>query len=83
MGWRQLVAWKEYADLEPFGDTRADLRMGILASLTANIHTKKGARQFTPADFMPKFGPREPAKQMDADGWKTFKRVVSRGSDEQ
>lgn len=39
--------------ISPFGDERADLRTGILASLTANIHRKKGAAAFTPADFMP------------------------------
>lgn len=32
---------------------REDLRMGILASLTANIHRGKNQSAFKPQDFMP------------------------------
>lgn len=53
---RQFGEWMAYYNVEPFGDNRADLRSGILASVFANIYRKKGAKQYTPADFMPKFG---------------------------
>lgn len=57
MEWDQFVAWQEYAYLEPFGEGRADLRSGIVASVIANVNRdpKKG-RAFKPEDFMPKFG---------------------------
>jgi len=53
--------WVRYYNAEPFGEERADLRMGIM---TANILTsisavaagmagKKKGRTFKPGDFMP------------------------------
>ncbi len=41
--------------MEPFGEERADLRAGIIASTIANsaAHSPGG---FKPADFMPTFG---------------------------
>jgi hypothetical protein len=51
------MKWMVYAQAEPFGEERADLRMGILAALTFNINRdpeKTEAAQ--PEDFMPKFG---------------------------
>lgn len=56
MGARQMMEWFAYSSLEGFGDRRADLRMGILASLIANVHrdAKRKASPFKPGDFMPK-----------------------------
>ena len=45
--------WLEYAKRKPFGEERADLRMGILASALINIQLAKGQRQTQPLDFMP------------------------------
>jgi hypothetical protein len=47
-----------FYNLEPFGDERDDLRMGILASTIANGFTQ-GRGNFTPDDFKPQFGPRQ------------------------
>lgn len=49
--------WRQYYEIEPFGEWRDDLRTGILAALTANIHRdpKKG-RRYQPKDFIPSFG---------------------------
>jgi hypothetical protein len=46
-----------FAQLEPFGDAREDLRMGIVASVIANANRdpKKQKRPFTPKDFMVDF----------------------------
>lgn len=44
-----------YYKLEPFGEERADLRMGILASVMANAWRGKGQKPFKPRDFMPTF----------------------------
>lgn len=46
-----------YDRIEPFGDGRADLRAGIVASTVANTarDPKKRARPFAPREFMPRF----------------------------
>ena len=49
----QMVEWMVYESLEPFGDVRADLRAGIVASTIANVHRDpKRTRAFKPSDFM-------------------------------
>jgi len=51
--------WLNYAQIEPFGEERADLRAGIVASVVANaMGRKKGQRAFKPKDFIPQFQPR-------------------------
>jgi hypothetical protein len=54
---RDVAEWKAYYSIEPFGEARADLRTGILASLIANVHRdrKKRPEPFVPEDFMPGF----------------------------
>jgi len=42
-----------FYQLEPFGDMRADLRSGVIASTFANANRAKHARAFSPEDFMP------------------------------
>lgn len=56
MPYRVLQEWMAYAQVEPFGETRADLRAAIVASTVANVFRGKKQRAFKPADFMPKFG---------------------------
>lgn len=50
---REFSEWMAYYSIEPWGEDRADLRTGILASLTANINRKKNAKPYSPVDFMP------------------------------
>lgn len=67
-----FVEWMAYAELEPFGETRADLRSGIIASVMANAHRAKEAKPFKPQDFMPRFGQRgadEP--ETDEQDWRS------------
>ncbi len=58
---RELTEWQAYAELEPFGEWRGDLRAGIVASTIANVNRKKDSKPFKASDFMPEFG-----KQKDA-----------------
>ena len=53
----QFAEWAAYAEIEPWGEDRADLRAGIIASTVANAHrdVKRKPDQFTPQEFMPKF----------------------------
>ena len=48
---RELSEWMAYYELEPWGEERADLRAGIIASAMANVWGAKTK----PADFMPNF----------------------------
>ena len=50
---RELTEWMAYARLEPFGELRADLRAGIVAATTANVHRGRRQRPLKPEDFMP------------------------------
>lgn len=61
---RELSEWQAYAQIEPFGDLRADLRAGIVAATVANTarDRKKRRQPFKPEEFMPKFD-RETAAQ--------------------
>ena len=56
--------WLAYDQLEPIGETRADLRAGIIASTIANVQRSKGAAAYKPGDFMPKFA-QPPQSQSD------------------
>ena len=51
----QFAEWLAYARLEPWGEERADLRAGIVASTIANVNRGKGQKAYNPQDFMPKF----------------------------
>lgn len=57
MSAREFGEWMAFYRLEPFGEDRADLRMGILAALTANIARDEKRRRdpYEVDDFMPKF----------------------------
>jgi len=62
---RVFLEWIEYTRIEPFGEERADLRAGIVASTIANcLARKKGQPAFEVKDFMPNFAP---PKQKTAD----------------
>ena len=67
MSGREFSEWIAYAQLEPFGEERADLRMGILAALQANMNRdpKKTTKDYTPEDFMPKFD----REERRSNGW--------------
>jgi len=69
---RELSEWAVYYDLEPFGEERADLRAGTVAATMANTSRRKGRRPYKPADFMPRFGPREDQ------GWEEQLSLVER-----
>jgi hypothetical protein len=49
----ELTEWMAFESLEAFGDSRADLRMGILASTVANYGGRELKQHAKPADFMP------------------------------
>lgn len=77
--WRQFRRWLDFYELEPWGDERADLRSGIVASILANVNrdpTKSSS--FSPYDFMPYLleRPKEESVPMDEQGWNDFKSMM-------
>lgn len=62
MSSRELLEWMAYAELEPFGEQRADLRMGISTAWMVRMWADpKKARGIEPQMFMPYY--EEPPKQ--------------------
>ncbi len=54
---KQFAEWMAYSRLEPWGEDRDDLRMGIMASTMANVNRGKNQKPYKPQDFMPSFEP--------------------------
>lgn len=67
----ELLEWESLYALDPWGDYRADLRNGLLCSLTDACHRAKG-KPGTPISYMPivealtKVKPRQSPEQMKA-----------------
>jgi hypothetical protein len=81
MTWQQLCGWVAYHRQNPFGEARADLRTGILASLIANVNRdpKRKPQPYKAEDFIPKFGYKSPhgkREPMMAEGFKQFKEMA-------
>jgi hypothetical protein len=57
MSSREFAEWAAYAQIEPFGPVRGDLRAGVVASVIAEVYRDpdKRSEPFTPAEFMPMF----------------------------
>ena len=52
----QLAEWLAFFQLEPWGEERADLRAGIIASTIANVNrSPKRKKAYEPKEFMPQF----------------------------
>jgi len=64
------MEWISYAELEPFGEERADLRMAIetasLGNILFQLWTGKSEAPFKVEDFMPQFEKKEPISKEDA-----------------
>jgi len=53
---KELTEWQSYYLIEPFGEERADLRSGVLASIMSNAWRGKNTPASSPSDFVLKFG---------------------------
>jgi hypothetical protein len=67
---RELAEWRAYEKLEPFGEARADLRMGISTAATLNVNRRRGSQPIKPRDVMPDFDeqyrPKQTVEEMKA-----------------
>ena len=69
LSYAEFQEWCLYYQIEPWGEDRADLRAGIVASTIANYAGKErsnGADPALPADFMPYLDGPEQAPQAEA-----------------
>lgn len=72
MSGAQLRGWMEFAQADPFGDERADLRSAIIAMTVANAAGGKTKVE----DFMPKFS--RPRKTPQS--WQGMKAILRQAS---
>lgn len=49
----EFMQWQAVAKFKPFGDSRSDIQMAILASTIANMSGKTVKKDTTLADFLP------------------------------
>jgi hypothetical protein len=49
----QMAEWEAFWRIDPWGEERADLRAGIVASTVANANRGSKTKAFRPVDFMP------------------------------
>jgi hypothetical protein len=72
--------WLAYRLVEPWGEDRADLRIGYLTSLTANVHrdSKRKPQPFSPSDFRTKPDSIEERKAegITHEKWKAWKQQL-------
>jgi hypothetical protein len=73
----QMAEWTAYFNLDPWGEERADLRMGILASLIHNMAGRVSKGNKRAADFMPKFNT-EPKRQTAKEMLNTLKAMAGK-----
>ncbi len=64
MPYRVWRGWLLYAQYEPFGEARGDLRQGLIRHTMISLWSKKRARL---KQLIPKFGPREKPKPKTPD----------------
>lgn len=58
----EMAEWMAYARVEPFGQTRDNWHMAVLASVLVNINVGKDSKTVSPEDFMWKVKPPKPTK---------------------
>jgi len=80
MSWLQFVEWAVFYQAEPFGEMRADLRAGIIASKIHNTHIIHRSDAVNPTDMMPKFDVTRTARRnrpmMSVDKWHEVKQIA-------
>lgn len=57
----ELTEWLAFDQIEPFGDPREDLRMGLVCSTVANHSFSPPKKPTRPSDYMP-FAPEKSAE---------------------
>lgn len=74
----EITEWAAYYMLEPFGEDRADLRSGIIASTVANVNRAEKQEPYTPHDFMPKFDEQEEPPEDEPEDTEQWRELLHR-----
>lgn len=83
MSWVEFVEWMAFYQMEPFGEMRADLRSGIIASTFANCHRDpdKQREPFKASDFMPQFDRKPETRTQDPRSMHQFLMMLKGAQD--
>ena len=60
----EFAHWLAFYSVSPFGDVRADWRLGNLAAMVGNMFAKKGAPRFKTTDFIYGYKEKKTPQQM-------------------
>lgn len=71
---QEVAIWEAAYAADPWGEFRADINSGIVASVIANVNRRESAPAFSPADFMP-FA-RQEEQAGEAHDLETIKRLT-------
>jgi hypothetical protein len=58
----EILEWRQFYEIEPWGASRDDLRAGIIASTVYNMQRGRGSKHLGPRAFMPDTGQDEPSE---------------------
>jgi hypothetical protein len=72
----KISEWMAYAELEPFGQGRADYRAGLLASVFANANREEYSDPVQPEDFFPNLL-EEAEEEAYEESWERIKHVMN------
>lgn len=53
---REYAEWLAYYSRERFTADRIENMLAIICCILANVHRKKGGKDYEPEDFIPKYG---------------------------
>lgn len=75
ISWKQFNEWAMYAELEPFGEERADIRAGSIVKMLYDLFGRKRGQSTRPlTDFIVKFGD-QPASVSKKKSWQEMKMI--------
>ena len=69
----QFIEWLVFAELEPFDETRADMRAAQIAAAVYNVHRKKGKAPLEARELVISFGDSPQASRKQT--WQQMKMI--------
>lgn len=74
---KELAEWMAYYQIQPFGEEIKDMRAGIIAEMLANIHRRRGSKEYSWRDF---FGHHRYRAQTPEQQIKLMKAMLGHGN---
>lgn len=76
---QEFGEWMAFYELEPWGETRADIRAGVISSTIANVNRGKRTEPYKFTDFMLFQHKDEVEQQEESDPREFLKRISNNG----